>query len=133
MRPCCVGATEDAAVLPAIEALRMATINGAKALGLGEETGSLKAGKAADLIAVDLGHVEAAPIFDPVGALVYTNRREVTHVFVNGTCLMAGGNVTAFKPDMEKAGELIEKICEFRKSLPGRESAVGTVSTSLYK
>lgn len=129
----CKGLAEDAAVLPAIEALRMATLNGAKALGLGEETGSLKIGKAADLVAIDLGYLEVAPVFDPLGALVYTNRREVTHLFVNGKCLVAGGHVKSFQPDFEKTDELVKKIHEFRKTLPGREKGTGALNIDLCK
>ncbi|MDR1994859.1 TRZ/ATZ family hydrolase [Azonexus sp.] len=81
------GTSGDAAALPARQALRMATLNGATALGLGHEIGSLVPGKAADLCAVDLGSLENRPCFDPVSHLVHVAGREsVTHVWVAGKC-----------------------------------------------
>lgn len=127
------GATCDPTVVPAAQALRMATINGARALGLDQEVGSLAVGKAADIVAVDLGHVEVAPIFDPLGALVFTNRREVSHVWVNGRCLVQDGTVRTLSLDMEKIDELLARIHDFRKTLPGRESPTSMFSMSLCR
>jgi 5-methylthioadenosine/S-adenosylhomocysteine deaminase len=80
----------SATALPAVEALRMATINGARALGLGGEVGSLTAGKAADVICVDLSGVEHRPLLDPVSQLVYAaSRHDVTDVWVAGEHLVA--------------------------------------------
>lgn len=73
----------------AAEALRMATINGAKALGIADQVGSIETGKQADIIAVDLGTIEAAPVFDPVSQIVYaTNREQITHVWIAGEHLL---------------------------------------------
>ena len=81
------GMTGDAAALPARDILRMATLNGALALGLGNEIGSITAGKAADLCAVNLGSLENSPCFDPISHLVHVAGREsVTHVWVAGKC-----------------------------------------------
>ena len=78
-------ASGDAAMVSAAQALEMATIEGARALGLERETGSIEAGKAADLVAVDLASLETQPCFDPVSHLVYAAGREhVTHVWVAG-------------------------------------------------
>jgi 5-methylthioadenosine/S-adenosylhomocysteine deaminase len=129
----CKGSTQNPTAVTAIQALRMATINGAKALGLADETGSLTVGKAADMMAIDLGHLELFPIFDPLGAIVYGNRRDVSHVWVDGKCLVAGGNVLSFKPDMEKTQEVTTKIHEFRKTLPGREKPVGTIDVNMCR
>ncbi len=75
----------DAAALPAFAALEMATLNGARALGLDERIGSLEAGKAADLCAVDLQAIESLPLYQPVSQLVYTHSApRVTHVWVAG-------------------------------------------------
>lgn len=80
----------DAAAVPAAQALRMATINGARALGLGSEIGSLVAGKAADVICVDLSGAEHHPLLDPVSQLVYAaSRHDVTDVWVAGEHLVA--------------------------------------------
>ncbi len=81
------GSTEDAAALPAAEVLRMATLNGAQALGLADEIGSITPGKAADLCAVALSSLENRPCYDPVSHLVHVAGREsVSHVWVAGKC-----------------------------------------------
>jgi 5-methylthioadenosine/S-adenosylhomocysteine deaminase len=83
--------TGDAAAVPAAAALTMATLGGARALGLGGVTGSLVPGKAADFITVDLSSVEARPLYDVIGHLVYAAGREhVTEVWVGGAPLMRG-------------------------------------------
>jgi 5-methylthioadenosine/S-adenosylhomocysteine deaminase len=83
------GVSGDARALPAHAALHMATLAGAKALGLDSEIGSLKADKAADFIAVDLGEVSAQPVYNAISQLVYaTGRHNVTDVYVAGRALM---------------------------------------------
>jgi 5-methylthioadenosine/S-adenosylhomocysteine deaminase len=78
-------ASGNAAALPAHEALEMATIEPARALGLDERIGSIAEGKAADLAAVELSSLETLPCYDPVSHLVYAAGREnVTHVWING-------------------------------------------------
>jgi 5-methylthioadenosine/S-adenosylhomocysteine deaminase len=85
----------DAAALPAAGALRMATLDGATALGLERDIGSLEPGKFADAIAVDLGGFEHAPCYDPVSHLVHvTGRDQVSDVWVAGEQLLAGGTLT---------------------------------------
>jgi 5-methylthioadenosine/S-adenosylhomocysteine deaminase len=80
----------NAAAVPAPLAIRMATINGARALGLAGEIGSLVAGKAADVICVSLSGVEHQPLLDPVSQLVYAaSRHDVTDVWVAGEHLVA--------------------------------------------
>lgn len=75
----------DAACLPAHQALRMATLEGARALGLEDEIGSLRPGKAADLCALRLSDWELQPCYDPVSHLVYAaGRDQITHVWVAG-------------------------------------------------
>ena len=79
----------SAAACNASQSLRMATINGAKALGLDALTGSLEPGKAADFICVETQSPEMQPIYDPVSQLVYAAGREsVTDVYVDGNPLM---------------------------------------------
>ena len=79
----------DAAALDAHSALRMATLNGAKALGLEEKIGSLELGKIADLIAVDLSELDMQPIYNPASQLVYTHAgQRVSHVWVAGKMLL---------------------------------------------
>lgn len=84
------GASGEATALPAHQALAMATINGARALGIDEITGSLKAGKSADLAAIDLSGIASQPVYDPVSQIVYTaTRDQVTDVWVAGKRLLA--------------------------------------------
>jgi len=81
--------------LPAYQALQMATINGAKALGIEEITGSLVPGKAADITAVDFSDLNLLPCYDPVSHLVYSVSREhVSHVWVNGRMLVENKQLT---------------------------------------
>ncbi|MDN5752284.1 MAG: amidohydrolase family protein, partial [Nitrosospira sp.] len=89
------GESGRADVLPAYQALQIATLNGAKALGLGAVTGSLVVGKAADITAVDFSSLELAPCYDPVSHLVYTaGREQVSHVWVDGKMLLNDGELT---------------------------------------
>lgn len=89
------GQSGRAEVLPASQALQMATLNGARALGLGELIGSLVPGKAADITAVDFSSLDLAPCYDPISHLVYAAGREhVSHVWVNGKMLLCDGELT---------------------------------------
>jgi 5-methylthioadenosine/S-adenosylhomocysteine deaminase len=85
----------DAAVVPAAAALRMATLNGARALGLDKDTGSLLPGKWADLTAVDLHKAGTQPVHNPISALVYAcGRQQVTDVWVAGRRLLQEQELT---------------------------------------
>jgi 5-methylthioadenosine/S-adenosylhomocysteine deaminase len=89
------GVSQDATAIPARAALRMATLNGAKALGLEARTGSLTAGKAADIAAIDLSAISSQPVYDPVSHIVYaTTRNQVSDVWVNGKHLLAKYRLT---------------------------------------
>jgi 5-methylthioadenosine/S-adenosylhomocysteine deaminase len=89
------GVAKDASTLPAAKALSMATINGARALGLQQETGSLEPGKSADMVAVDLNRFNTRPIYHPISQLVYAaGREQVTHVWVAGRHLVSEGSLT---------------------------------------
>jgi len=88
-------ASGDASALPAHQILRMATLNGAAALGLGEQTGSLTPGKWADVAAVRLDTLETQPLYDPVSQLVYAcGRDQVTDVWVAGQHLLKERELT---------------------------------------
>lgn len=79
------GFSHDATAISAHQALEMATINGAKALGLDDQLGSIEVGKLADLTAIKLSDINMQPCFDPVSHLVYVaGREQVSHVWVNG-------------------------------------------------
>jgi len=85
----------DASALPAHTVLEMATLNGAKALGINEDVGSLVTGKWADIAAVRLDTIETQPVYDPVSQLVYASGREqVTDVWVAGQHLLKERRLT---------------------------------------
>ena len=99
---------QDASSLPAMAALRMATLNGAAALGLADKIGSLEAGKWADITAVDMSAIETQPVYDPVSQLVYAaGREQVTDVWVAGQHLLNNRQLTQLdiKDVLHRAGE----------------------------
>ena len=85
-------ATRDPTALPAQAALDLATVGGARALGLERAIGSLERGKKADLITVAVGRTRQTPLYDPVSHIVYVTRGDdVRTTIVNGKVLMKGG------------------------------------------
>ena len=95
----------SATALNAHSALRMATLNGARALGLDTQTGSLELDKLADIVAFDLSGLAQQPIYDPVSQLIYTSGRDcVKHLWVGGKQLLEDGRLTRMDE-----GELIAK------------------------
>ncbi|MBM4200212.1 MAG: TRZ/ATZ family hydrolase [Gammaproteobacteria bacterium] len=103
----------DAAALPAPVALRMATLNGARALGLGEQIGSLTVGKYADVAAVKLGEIETLPLFDPISDLIYAaSRHHVSDVWVAGRHLLNDRELTTLD-----AAEIRDKAESWRGKL----------------
>jgi 5-methylthioadenosine/S-adenosylhomocysteine deaminase len=81
--------TMDPRSVPARTALEMATIDGARALGMEKEVGSLEAGKRADVITVSMTAARQTPMYDPLSHLVYTTRGDdVRTTIVNGRVLM---------------------------------------------
>ncbi len=91
-------------IVTAWDALEMATINGAKAIGIEEKIGSLEVGKKADMILVRLDKPHTYPVTDPVGAVVYcANAGDVDTVIINGELVMENRRVLVF--DYEKAME----------------------------
>lgn len=82
----------DPTALDGHSALRMATINGARALGLSDRIGSLETGKCADLCAISIEELDARPLYSPVSSLIYTNSgARVKYVWVNGKLLLDNG------------------------------------------
>ena len=111
------GVSGDASAIPAKKALSMATINGARALGIADETGSLEVGKAADIVAIDLNALETRPIYHPISQLVYaTDREQVAHLWVAGKQLVRDGNLTTIDSELvlQRTDEWQKKIGEFR-------------------
>jgi len=93
------GLSEDATVIPAYQALEIATINGAKAMGLEDKIGSIETGKLADLTAVKLSEFTINPYYDPISHLVYTCGREhVSHTWVAGELRYSNGLYANIEP-----------------------------------
>lgn len=89
------GSGNDASLLPAHQALTLATLNGAKALGLEGKIGSLQAGKQADIIAIDLKHPRTQPVYDPCSTVAYSAASaQVSHSWVNGELLVSDHKLT---------------------------------------
>ncbi len=84
----------DPTVMDALTVLKMATIEGARALGLEGLTGSLETGKKADLIVVDSQSPHMTPMYNPFSHLVYSARgNDVVHVIINGHQVMENRNL----------------------------------------
>ena len=84
------GASGDATALDAHAALAAVTLNGARALGMEQEIGSLVPGKWADLVAAEVVETESEDLFDPVSHLIYTSGREaVTDVWIAGQSVVS--------------------------------------------
>ncbi len=78
------------------DALRMATINGARCLGLEREIGSLEAGKLADITALDLNDANTVPVYDPVAQIVHAaGRNQVTDVWIDGRRVLHNRTLTS--------------------------------------
>lgn len=90
--------------LPAPRALRLATIDGARALGLGDEIGSLEVGKRADVIVVRVDREHEEPGGDVFSRLVYAAKSsDVEHVFVDGEHVVKNGEHTRFDAEAVRA------------------------------
>ncbi len=109
-------AAGDASALSAHTVLRMATLNGAAALGLADSIGSLEPGKWADVCAVDLSAPRTQPVYEPVSQLVYAaEASQVTDVWVAGRQLVKGGRLSHLRLDdiSARAAEWREKIWNY--------------------
>jgi 5-methylthioadenosine/S-adenosylhomocysteine deaminase len=85
----------DPESLGAATVLRMATTHGARLLGMDSEIGSLKPGKLADVVVIDMNRPHLTPVYDPVSHLVYAARgSEVRDVIVNGRLVVQNGLLT---------------------------------------
>lgn len=107
------GVSENATALGASDALQMATLDGARALGLGDVTGSLEAGKQADIACIDMARINSQPLYDPLGQLVYTARAgQVTDTWVAGRQLVENGELTTLDEL-----EILERSKEWRRRI----------------
>ncbi len=107
------GVANDTTCLDAHTTLKMATLNGARALGLNDTIGSLKKGKQADIVAINLDQLETVPMYDPVSQIVYAgNREQVSDVWIAGKQLLKDRKLTTLEYSrvMNKAKTWQEKI-----------------------
>ena len=103
----------DASAIPAHEALQMATINGAKALGMDQITGSLTTGKAADIVAINLSQIETQPVFDAISQIVYSsNREKVSDVWIAGQHVMKNRSLLTLDES-----EILAKVSEWGQKI----------------
>ena len=105
--------SHDPRALPAKTAIRMATIDGARILGMDRELGSLEAGKRADLIVVSMRSARQTPFYDPLSHLVYVTRGDdVRTVVVNGKIVMRDRQVLTLNEQaiLDEAGMWAAKV-----------------------
>ena len=116
-------ASHDPTALPARAALDLATIGGARALGMEAAIGSLERAKKADLITVSTGRARQTPLYDPVSHLVYVTRGDdVRTTIVNGKVLMKDGQVRT----LDRNGRHPRGQCAGAESAGRRQGAVTT-------
>jgi 5-methylthioadenosine/S-adenosylhomocysteine deaminase len=107
------GFSGNASACDAKQTIQMATINGARALGLGDSIGSVEVGKQADLIAINLSRLNTQPVYDPIAQLVYAaNSQQVSHVWIGGVCQMSDYRLSNLDEDaiMAKAQSWANKV-----------------------
>ncbi len=103
----------DPQALPASTALEMATMGGARVLGMEREIGSLEAGKRADMIVVRLDRPNAAPLYDPVSQMVYALKGEdVRDVMVNGRPVVRDARILTLNE-----ASILAKAAEYRAQI----------------
>ena len=106
-------ATLDPTVLPAATVLRMATRNGAKALGLESKIGELSPGKGADLIVVTFDQPHLTPLYEPKSHLVYAARgSDVRHSIIHGRLVMENRKLLTMDCD-----EVMERVRAFARAI----------------
>ena len=105
----------DATAVPAHRALSMATIAGARALGKDDSIGSLVPGKAADMIAVDLGAIESQPVYDAASQVAFSaSRRQVSDVWIAGRAVLRRGRLLTVDED-----RVLERARHWRRRIGG--------------
>mgnify|MGYP001462126725 CR=1 FL=1 len=91
----------DPSAVPAHQALEMATINSARAMGLADQIGSLEINKCADITAIDLDHLNTLPMNNPTSHIVYAMKSsQVTNVWCNGQAVLKNGELKTIDPAM---------------------------------
>jgi 5-methylthioadenosine/S-adenosylhomocysteine deaminase len=103
----------DPTVIPAEQALELATMGGARVLGLEREIGSLEEGKRADLIVLSLKETTAVPLYNVYSHIVYSaEARDVEDVIVNGKQIMSARKVLTLNES-----EILQKATEYSKRI----------------
>jgi len=111
--------TMDTTVMDSLTVLRMATIEGAKALGMGHITGSLEKGKKADVIVLDINKPHMTPMYNPISHLVYSAKgSDVIHTVINGSLVMSERKLLTVDIEevMTKAGDRSREILDWIRS-----------------
>jgi 5-methylthioadenosine/S-adenosylhomocysteine deaminase len=101
--------------MDALTVLRMATIEGAKALGMDSTTGSLERGKKADIIIVDVNKPHLIPMYNPFSHIVYSAKgSDVSHTIINGRLVMAEAKILTLDINevIKKAGKCSRQVLE---------------------
>jgi 5-methylthioadenosine/S-adenosylhomocysteine deaminase len=112
--------TRDPRTMPARLALELATMGGARALGLADTLGSLEAGKRADLITVSTNRPGQTPMYDPMSHLVYVTRGDdVRSMIVNGRVVMRDRQVLTLNErevvsEARAMAEMVKKVVKAR-------------------
>ena len=105
--------SRDATALPAAKTLTMATLAGARAMGLADSIGSLEVGKQADVIAVDLSQPETQPLFNVLSQLVYAcNGGQVSHSWIAGRQVMQDRQLLTINQ-----GELAARVSQWQRRI----------------
>lgn len=109
------GVSGDATAIDAPTALEVATLGGARAIGLENEIGSLETGKWADMAAIDLSPAATTPVYNPVSQLVYAaTRDQVSHTWIAGRLKLEKGRLR----DIDEAS-VLRKAEEWRQRIGG--------------
>lgn len=104
---------DDPKAVSAETALKMATIHGARTLGIDDITGSITPGKSADFIAIDMNQIETQPLYNPISQIVYAaSRHQVTDVWAAGKQLLKHRELQTLDGE-----ELLEKAASWREKI----------------
>lgn len=138
MRPAIYAANylaPDKVPLRAYDVVRMATIGGAEALGLGSQIGTIQLGKRADLVLLDLRDARLAPVTNVIETVAYySDSRNVTHTIVDGTVVYEAGRLTrADQDEVFAAGRAASSDWLLRnRSLIDRSSLASRIDPLAY-
>lgn len=115
------GIANDASAMPAHHAVEMATLNGAKALGLDHLIGSIENGKHADLVAISMDDINQLPMYRPESNIVYsTQANQVSHAWCRGVPLLREGKLTTINTTLLK-----ERVTLWQKTLSESVKNIG--------